>query len=363
MNQITTATTTTVNSTPSQRIDQYQFIRQEAYARVPAFRKTWTASDVILEAIREHGHCPHVTSPKMPVLHYGAPPSDLPRILAELEELSKKAEVPTSKGVRRQRSDTPILIALVASLPYPPSQRSDPQVQMWIEATIKWLRDQYGDAHLISVIEHIDEGFIHLHAYVHNHGRSVKPLMAGHKEVIAAKLSGRGADKPSTVYRAAMVRFQDDYHAAVCAPLGIARKSATPRPRLSRTAYIARRAKELESLEQQATLEKQQIQKDREALANEWAEVATAQGKLAKKREQLAAAWRHFRLTFRTAVSKLRQREHIVASKEEAVAKEELSLNQRWIKFRETCIEVFSTLDAVQKRHFRRSIEELRNRR
>ena len=101
------------------------------------------------------------------------------------------------------------------------------------------MRQRYGP-HLVSVLEHVDEAHGHVHALVANRGASVKPLHAGH----AAAMKLVGPKPRSDAYKAAERTLQDEFHAQVAGPCGLARVGPRRR-RLTRaewqTDQVARR--------------------------------------------------------------------------------------------------------------------------
>lgn len=215
----------------------------------------WSASEIVGEALRRPANCAHVLGSSPPIHHFGVQLQNLKRFVLELEKKSKAITVPTARGRRRQRSDTPILIGIVLSLPMPPSERESVQVQEWIRKAVEWLRERYGDDRLVCVLEHVDEKCVHLHAYVHNRGASVKPLMAGHQAVQAAKAAGRPRNALGKAYRAGTSLLQDLFYEAVSRPLGMLRKSLSPRPRVSRSAILEQKKIDLDASAKQLAQE------------------------------------------------------------------------------------------------------------
>lgn len=227
--------------------DRFQFVRETGWARVKPNGVRWSAGDVVGEALRLPGHCDHVVNPSPPIGHFGIEPQNLQRFVLELERKSQTITVPTSRRRRKQRSDTPILIGIVLSHPMPPSERQAAEVQDWIRRAIEWLRERYGDDRLACVLEHVDEGHVHLHAYVHNGGASVKPLMAGHRAAQAATAAGTPRDALGEAFRAGTRLLQDSFYEAVSRPLGMLRKSPSPRPRVSRSAILEKKKLDLDA--------------------------------------------------------------------------------------------------------------------
>ena len=230
-------------------------MRETGWARVKPNGVRWSASEIVGEALRLPKHCKHVLKPSPPIHHFGVELQNLNRFVLGLERKSKTMTVPTARGRRKQRSDTPILIGIVLSHPSPPSKRNTKEVQDWIRMAIAWLRATYGDAHLVCVLEHVDEERVHLHAYVHNRGASVKPLMAGHRAAQAAKAAGTPRNALGKAYRAGTSLLQDLFYEAVSRPLGMLRKSPSPRPRVSRSAILEQKKIDLDASAKQLAQE------------------------------------------------------------------------------------------------------------
>jgi hypothetical protein len=239
-------TTTTEPSPPT------QFLREEHFARVKPATKDWSARDAIREALRIGKHFKHVDRPSPPIIHYGLDKGQLLSWLKKLQKKSRSIKVHTSRGPRRQRSDTPILLSIVASHPAPPSQRSDPAYLAWRNRTIAWFRRRYGDEHIVCILEHVDEGHLHLHVLVHNFGASVKPFRAG--EIAVAKAIAKGVPKSEhgKEYRSGITAMLDDYWQDVGAPCGLSRRSAAPRPRAPNKKYLKAKEHELEVKQSEA---------------------------------------------------------------------------------------------------------------
>ena len=171
---------------------------------------------------------------------------------------SLSVKVPTVHGLRRQRSDTPILMCLVVSYRKHPRNRNDSDCVDWRARTISWIRQRYGDEHIACILEHEDEGHQHLHVFLHNSGASVKPLMAG--EIAVAKARGAGVPKSELgkAYKAGCKDLLDSYWYDVGSACGLSRQSPSPRQRVSRYRHIADRERGLEEAITAAQLAKTQ---------------------------------------------------------------------------------------------------------
>lgn len=217
----------------------YQFAHVEMYARsvskLAGSRRAqagekrgrgtggWTARQVLAEALRETGACPHVQQPIPPQELFG----DLRKLANRLDELERDPP----KG---QRKDTPVLMAGVLSAPWSPQS---PEATAWRMDAVAWLHDQWGER-LQAVIAHDDESHDHLHWYVTApHLASVKGLHPGAAARAKAVSEGASAKEQKAAYTKAMSAWQDSYHAAVAEPHGMARLGPARR-RLTRAAWL-----------------------------------------------------------------------------------------------------------------------------
>jgi hypothetical protein len=250
--------TTTTKSTPSSPNSPPLFLREQAFARVKAAQSKWSASDVVNEALRIRGHCAHVESPSPPIIHYGVDASKLQSLLDELELKSLSVKVPTVHGLRRQRSDTPIVMCVVVSHPKHPRNRNESDCVDWRARTISWIRRRYGDEHIGCILEHADEGYQHLHVFLHNAGASVKPMMAGEIAVTRARAANVPKSELGKAYKAGCKDLLDSYWYDVGRACGLSRQSPAPRPRVSRQRHIAERERQLDGAITAAQLAKSQ---------------------------------------------------------------------------------------------------------
>lgn len=213
----------------------YQFLHIEAYAREGSQQgkgpRKWSLREIAEEAERYPDACPHVAQPQRPEVLYGCTPIEAAAMAEEWASAAKDA-----KG-RKLRRDGLAMLAGVVSLPA--EQRHDwPRFR---EATVAWLKQQYGER-LRSVVEHTDEAHPHLHFYaVPLPGERFEVLHRG--RAAAAKKAQQGAKKgaQNAAYKQAMMRWQDDFSAAVAANFGLARLGPGRR-RLTRKAWQAEQA-------------------------------------------------------------------------------------------------------------------------
>jgi hypothetical protein len=238
-------------------------------------RKRYSAREILSEAARVPGHCAHVAQPSPPRTLFGL---DANQLLSwwdsELEPKASSILVPTTKlGRRRQRSDTPVLLVAVASYPGSPDHTNAGYVA-WRDAVVRWAMDRYG-LHLRSILEHVDESYGHLHIVIDNQGRSVKPLMAGHRAAMEVKQQCHSRAEQGAAYQAGCRQLQEEFWQAVGRPCDLARMSASPRPRRSRAAHLA--AKEVTLRERESELDRQRralVESDAAQQHRKWADDA-----------------------------------------------------------------------------------------
>lgn len=222
----------------------YQFIHLDSYARVGSKQKRtdkktgrstetrkWSARDIAAEAEREPDACKHVEKPLPPTVLHGVMPGEAVRLAEEWAAESKDAQG------RSLRKDGLCLAAGVVSLP---AEQADDWA-LFREATVAWLKDQYGER-LRSVVEHTDEEHPHLHFYcVPFAGERFEAVHQGRQA--AAKNAQEGGQKgaQNAAFRTAMRGWQDDFANAVAARFGLARLGPKKR-RLTRSAWKAEQA-------------------------------------------------------------------------------------------------------------------------
>lgn len=235
----------------------FQFIREECYATIRSQaapsgkhgkartgRGKLSAREVIAEAIRADGAAPHVSAPQPPRSIYGLEANELPLWLDQIESMALDVKVPTSHGERRQRSDTPILLGVVASYPAK-ADETDPLYILWRKKTVEFFKQRYGSA-LISVLEHTDENFGHLHAEITNRGMSVKSLHAGHSAMLDSAKRGETKKIQSDAYKKGARKLQDDFYKLVGVESGLARIGPNKR-RKTRSEWQAEKQSNLAS--------------------------------------------------------------------------------------------------------------------
>lgn len=212
--------------------DLNQFLRVESYGRSsPKKAKAGfcqNIQDVIDEAIREIDSIPHVLNPLPPVLLHGRP---LDQVVGVCEEWA--SSMTDAKG-RALRKDALCLLAGVVTAPA--------GFQDWPafrDESIAFLKKKYGDA-LECVVEHIDEDHPHIHFYVvPRPGQRFETVHDGRAASDAVKGEKMRASK-EVAYNAAMVGFQDRFHADVASRFDFARIGPGA-PRVSRAEAVKRK--------------------------------------------------------------------------------------------------------------------------
>lgn len=206
----------------------------------------WTVADIVAEATRQPGHCEHVNQPLPPVLIEGVDPMEIPAMISADVKAARKE---LRGSGTRIRGDTRSLVTYVGSFPLPTALLdADPANR---EAYETWKRDHIAfvkaeataaGAEVVSVVEHLDEEFPHVHAYAlpravrGYRADAVHPGAAARTAAVAA-----GAD-PFAAYRQAMEGAQDRYSEAVGVPNGLTRFGPHRRDRFpDRRAYLAHR--------------------------------------------------------------------------------------------------------------------------
>ncbi|WP_232631055.1 hypothetical protein [Methylobacterium sp. Leaf118] len=226
---------------------QSQFLHISLYGVAP--RKgapEWATVDGITrEGARAAGAARHVPYPTAPTLLFGVSPLDVGILATE-----RAAQARDTKG-RRLRRDGAVLMAAVLSYPVPRTlveDRNAPDAAdcygAWRDAALAWCRSRFGDT-LLSVVEHRDEDYCHLHAYA---VPSLTPtncldweaIHPGRAALRRAEAERKGKTEQRADYLAAMRALQDDYHVRVSRGFGHARLGPK-RTRLQRTLYLAER--------------------------------------------------------------------------------------------------------------------------
>lgn len=194
----------------------YQFIHLEAYAREASKQKKGSAHksvrDIIAEAAREPGNCPHVEFPEPPEIIYGS--------LYDAERSANEwAEQATDDKGRKLRKDGHCLLAGVISLP----KQRESEWPEFSKLSLKYLKQKYGDR-LKAVVGHHDESHPHMHFYcVARPSESFSSIHEGQKAAKKVKKAGKKKGEQNTAYIQAMRLFQDDFYFKVGIRAGLVR--------------------------------------------------------------------------------------------------------------------------------------------
>lgn len=214
----------------------YQFAHLETFSRKSTGKKL-SVDQVLDEANREQGSCPHVKNPQPPTLVYGLSIQELRALHAQKCD---EATTTNNKGQKRKiRKDQQTLACIVLSYP------ADGQdYNLWEDKSLEWLKEKYG-SQLKTVVRHTDESHPHLHCYLldnnmkaaaFNEGKSAKDAYMQSdeaKNIIDTKERNKQGDR---AYRQAMRAWQDSYWEHVGLPCGLSRLGPGKR-RLSRDAW------------------------------------------------------------------------------------------------------------------------------
>lgn len=233
-----------------------QFLHLQSFSRKPN-KIGQSVQQVLDEAARELEFSMHVDGPKPPNLIYGMPPQRVRKMHDELVaagyvEATLKDGTIAKRGIRKDRHT---LLTAVASYPLLTEQVADgsadrAEYERWIELNISWLKEMFGDR-LVSVVEHVDEKYPHIHAFILPLGdasccaRHLNPAWQVKEE---AEALARESGKPSKeavkfgnrAYRARGRELQDEYFTEVGLPAGLTRLGPK-RERLSREQWKQRK--------------------------------------------------------------------------------------------------------------------------
>jgi hypothetical protein len=207
----------------------YQFIHIEGYARRGARAKSGlrkhSLADIKAEAERDPSACQHIIDPLPPNLLFGVMPSEAMEIAFQ-----RAAKAKDVLG-RRLRIDSPVVLAGVASWPIPVEEMSTlaqrQEYENWVKVILNFLKMEWGNT-LLSVIEHSDEPYMHLHFYCVAELRSDNRLIfsdvhPGHRTASQAKAAGKSRAEQRDSYLEGMRAFQDRYYDTVATPCGLTR--------------------------------------------------------------------------------------------------------------------------------------------
>ena len=259
----------------------YQFIHVETYARElkkepkvkeevkeekkdgSKKKKQRTMREIIAEADREPGNCPHIEFEKLadPAL---APEHLFGYTLDRVEqEATRWAEQSKDGGGQALRKNGVCLLAGVVSLPDDTPQEDWDKFKL---DAIRWLKKEYGST-LRSVIEHKDEAHKHFHFYcIPDAGQQFSSIHKGIEARTKARQQKLSGKEQNLAYCEAMREWQDKFSRDVGQPHGLTR-IGPGRRRLTRAQWQQeqQQAKAL----QQALKRAKNVQKQAEKQAEE----------------------------------------------------------------------------------------------
>ena len=232
----------------------FQFAHLETYSRSGGRSGKLNVAEIIAEARRSPEASLHVENPKNPVPVFGC---DFDELLRRHDTMIVQAQETLANGKKRAiRKDTGSLFTCVLSHPATPEEcRSNPDVKASVEAwardSVKWLRHdlETRGGTLETVIMHVDEAHVHLHAYglhLSGHADRLHPGKVSKKRAVEAavadgqekKIANAMGDK---AYVEAMRAWQDSYSEKVGLPHGLTRLGPARR-RLSRAEWMMEKA-------------------------------------------------------------------------------------------------------------------------
>jgi hypothetical protein len=155
----------------------------------------WSATDLLMEALRKDGYIPHVKSPRPPGILYACDDEvrEDPLKVAELAE--RWAESRKAVTGRAHQKNSPVMAGVVISLP---KEMLD-EWPAFRDASLKWMKEKYCER-LKLVIEHLDEENPHCHAYliplhgIDEDGKSFsEPFGVVHEGYAESRSTRRGA--------------------------------------------------------------------------------------------------------------------------------------------------------------------------
>ncbi|HBN1757361.1 TPA: hypothetical protein L1580_004681 [Escherichia coli] len=198
--------------------------------------------EVIAEAKREVGNCPHVDNPSDPVLLYGV---DLDTVEEMALNYHSKTKIKDKNGKEKKlRKDANVILAGVISL----NRENENIWEDYKKSSIEYLKNKYGDK-LKSVIEHTDEAHPHFHFYIiQNEGEVFDLIHDGKKAAMDVRSLNKTKGEQNTAYIKAMRSYQEDFFLNVASNYGLT-KDGPKRARLSREDYLKQK-KEIELLNQ-----------------------------------------------------------------------------------------------------------------
>ncbi|HCM7645374.1 plasmid recombination protein [Klebsiella quasipneumoniae] len=187
--------------------------------------------EIIAEAKREPGNCPHVDNPSDPVLLYGV---DLDTVEEMALNYHSKTKIKDKNGKEKKlRKDANVILAGVISL----NRENENIWEDYKKSSIEYLKNKYGDK-LKSVIEHTDESHPHFHFYIiQDVGENFDLVHDGKKAALEVRTLNKLKGEQNTAYIKAMRKYQEDFFLNVASNYGLT-KDGPKRAKLSREDYL-----------------------------------------------------------------------------------------------------------------------------
>jgi len=206
--------------------------------------------EVIAEAKREPGNCPHVETPDEPIILYGVDLDTVEEMALNYHQNTKIKD--KNRKEKKLRKDANVILAGVISL-----NRDNENIwNDYKKDCIEYLKLKYGDK-LKSVVEHTDEAHPHFHFYIiQNEGENFDLIHEGKKAAFEVRSQNRAKGEQNTAYIKAMRKYQEDFFLNVSSKYGLT-KDGPKRKRLSRDDYLnqKREIELLNELKQKAETE------------------------------------------------------------------------------------------------------------
>ncbi|MDD2610907.1 MAG: plasmid recombination protein [Giesbergeria sp.] len=211
----------------------------------PSRESKLNASEVMAEALRLEGNCPHVLNPLEPNFIYGSK-DDAVNIMPTLNRMMDEFKTPlTMKNgnvvQRKLREDTHLLLAGVASYPREEYENNPDAYIKWRTDAVDYLKNKYSSK-LVSIVEHLDEEHPHIHFYcIDLENANIKLSHDGYiaqAEAARTDPKKRMTKEATDAYKEAMIKVQDDYFKHVGFVNGLSRLGPK-RQRLSRDEWKA----------------------------------------------------------------------------------------------------------------------------
>lgn len=185
---------------------------------------------VLREASRIPGNCPHVENPQKPEVLYGSEPEDLIDILEETHASARQ-----SNG-RTLRKNASLILCGVVSWPEAWPKVNKELLGEWYTRSTNWILKTWPDT-TRAILTHNDETHPHMHFYAMPWVKDGKVKIGDVHPGYAARDALRGESDSrkdsDNAFKGAMRDLQDDYWRDVGVPCGMSRFSVSRR-RLSR---------------------------------------------------------------------------------------------------------------------------------